>query len=232
MTYKELQSALADQDAFIEAACQRKGDLIARYIEEHKPLDIKLYRRIIVRMRVTEERRETLRDPQLRMKKYQAGHVYTVMGRFNGWHVSKRGQVVPYIWGAADWSCLDELLTIELAKDQPCGSCDKCYNYEDGLCYLAMGKGDPKWGRKIEPGQSTCPDYEEIVPGGVWGNDLNDPDHHHYPNVTMMQDEKGHKKYRVYSLSWNYFTEYDESDFWRIYSKDGISFLYRRFFFG
>ena len=87
---------------------------------------------------------------------------------------------------------------------------------------LFCGAGGKDMGKryathKVKDGDVVCPKYEEILEGGLY--EYGDASKH-CPNVTVLQDAKGKKTYRVYSLNWNYYTEYRENEIWKFYTKE------------
>lgn len=220
MTYEELQkktNALEkEQDKLYCKYAKKISKLKVEYIEEHKPMHFKRFQRITVRLRVTEATRKYLDDKHRAMAKYQLGKEYTLTGVFNGWHIGNDGQLKPCFYGGPSYNSSDDVVSVTLAKDQPCGDCSKCRCHKDGLCYMMggkdMGKSFAVW--KITDDMVTCPKYEEIQEGGLY-----EYGERHCPNVTKVW-RNGKVFYHVYSLNWNYYTEYSEDEIKRYYSRE------------
>ena len=220
MTYEEFNKKLKainrKEDAFIRKCGKEELKLKQQFIEEHKPLHVKRFQRICVRLRVTEESRKWMDERHKKMAKNQAGREYTLTGPFNGWGIAKDGQLKPCFYGDPSYPSTDEVVSVELAKDQPEGDCSKCRCYKDGLCYMMggkdLGKSCAVW--KITDDMVPCPKYEEVMEGGLY--EYGDK---HCPNVTKRW-KKGKLFYHVYSLNWNYYTEYSEDEVFRFYTKE------------
>ena len=204
MTYEELKAVIADQNSIILGAHQQIDALNAQYIDEHKPADIKPNQRITVRMRITEESQKLLGNKQL-----PVGHVYTIKSAFYSWRISKRGQVIPVLWMGGILSDCDELVSVEIDKDQPSGECAKCLLYKDGKCFRNGGKDYPELGYEINPGTLVCPRYEEIITEGL--DDAFTPGTN-YPNVTKVTNKHGKSVYRFYSQNYSCFIERDAKE--------------------
>ena len=203
MTYEELQAATKEQQSLVFAATLKIDALNKQYIDEHKPIDIKPNQRITVRMRITEESLKLSGN-----KQQPVGHVYIVRGAFYTWRISKRGEVIPVLWFGGI-SYLDELVSVEIDKDQPCGKCEKCLRYKDGKCFRNGGKDYPELGQEIIPGSFVCPYYEEIITEGL--DDAFMPGTN-YPNVTKVTNSHGKSVYRFYSQNYSCFIERDAKD--------------------
>ena len=229
MTYEELEKQLKaiekEENAFMRKCSKKEYNLKMKYINEHKQIDIKRFQRISVRLRITEETRKLIGDKHRAMAKNQLGKEYTITGVFNGWAIGKDGQLKPCFYGGQSYSSTDEVVKVELTKAQPEGDCTKCRCYKDGLCYMMGGKTIGKYCAvwKITDDMVICPKYEEIVEGGLWGR-LNIWPHEHKPNVTFRYDKNGKKKYRLYSLNWNYYTEHSEDVIKKCYSFEPIDY--------
>lgn len=213
MDYKELTrqvKALEDEkkkiERSIEAKIRRRDkkilELKQQYIAEHQPLPLKRFQRIKVTARVTEESRKWLNKDALQMKKYALGATYTIIGLHNGYAIDERGQVVPCFFGKEDYrGGHDEVLSVELTANQPEGSCNKCRSAKDGFCYLMGGKDiGPRCAvRKIDEDEMvTCPEYEEIIEGGLYTIKGRVYPAGYYPEVTMIHTKDGQRKYRLY----------------------------------
>lgn len=222
MTYEELQKQVKaierKEEAFSRKCGKEELKLKQQYIDEHKPIELKRFQRITVRLRVTEKSRERMGEKHRAMAKYQLGREYSVTGVFNGWHIGDDGQLKPCLYGGPSYSATDEVVSVALTKDQPEGDCSKCRCHKDGLCYMMggkdLGKSCAVW--KITDDMVPCPKYEEIVEGGLYEYGDNN---RHCPNVTK-QWKKGKLFYNVYSLNWQYYTEYSEDEVWRFFTKE------------
>lgn len=201
MTYEELQAAIGEQQCIIFAAHQQIDALNIQYIDEHKPADIKQNQRVIVRLRITEESKRLSTNKHL-----SVGHVYTVKGIFDSWHILGSGEVVPVLWLYGIMHDLDELVSVEIDKDQPCGKCEKCLCYKEGKCFRNGGKEFPELGEEIKPGTLVCPYYEEIITEGLDDLFTAVPN---YPNVTKVTDKHGKSVYRFYSKYFDFYVERD-----------------------
>lgn len=189
-------------------------NLNLQYIAEHQPLPLKRFQRIKVVARVTEESRKTLGEEARQKKKYALGTTYTIIGVHNGYAIDKRGQVVPSFYGKEGYRCpyYDEVLSVELTPDQPEGNCNKCLRAKDERCYMMGGKSfGPScavW--KIdEEGMVPCPNYEEVVEGGLYAIKGRVYPARYYPKVTMTRTKDGQRKYRLYEGNWAYYTEWE-----------------------
>lgn len=229
MTYEELKKQtndlLNEQKKAYAKYSNKINKLNADYIEEHKPLDVKRFQRIVVRLSVTEESRQFMDEKHRAMTKNQVGSEYRLAGVFNWWGIGKDGQVKPSFYGKPSYSAYDKVVSVELAKEQPEGDCTKCTCYKDGRCYMMGGKdlgvNCSVW--KITDDMVVCPRYEEVVPNGLWGK-LNIYPHKHHPCVSFVRDLKGKKTYRIYSGNWQYFTEHSEEEVKKYYSFDPIDY--------
>ena len=210
MTYEELKTVLATLDKDINALYKQKGVLRSNYAEEHAPLKLKTYQRIIIHLRVTEKHNQMLYDKYKKMRKYQPGYEYHVIGFFTGWFIEDDGSVKPCLYGNAEYSRYDEILSIELCKEQLQGDCKKCRCYKDGYCYMMGGKdlGVSCANHKVEEGDCVCPHYEEMTE--LWDSEG------HYPHVTKVW--KNNKFfYRIYNKDWTVFSEYTEEEIKKFY---------------
>lgn len=222
MTYEELQKQLKaierKEDAFCRKCGREELKLKMQYIEERKPMHIKRFQRITVRLRVTEATRKKYTEEYKAKKKYQLGKEYTLTGAFNGWGIADDGQIKPCFYGEPSYPSTDEVVSVELTKNQPEGDCAKCRCYKDGLCYMVGGKDLGKrcavW--KITDDMVVCPKYEEILEGGLY-----EYGEKHCPNVTKRW-KNGKLFYNVYSLNWNYYTQYSGDEVFRFYTKEPI----------
>lgn len=221
MTYEELKKELKDIERQ-QALCERRYARVReKYKLQNAPLQVKKYQRVTVKLRVTEETRKRLTDKEKSRRKNQAGNEYSVTGYFVGWYIHEdgNGELKPCFYGDVSYSRFDEIISIELAKEQPTGDCSKCRLFKDGYCYMAGGKdmGKRYATHKVKDGDIVCPKYEEILEGGLYeyGHASR-----HCPNVTVLQDAKEKKKYRVWSLNWNYYVEYNENEIWKFYTKE------------
>ena len=214
MTYEELQAATKEQQSLVFAATLKIDALNKQYIDEHKPADIKPNQRIIVRMRITEESRKLSGNKHL-----PVGHVYIVRGEFYTWRISKRGEVMPVLWMGGDiLPDFDELVSVEIDKDQPSGKCEKCLKYKDGKCFRNGGKEYPELGEEIKPGTLVCPRYEEVITEGL--DDAFTPGTN-YPNVTKVTDKHGKSIYRFYSPNFEYFIKCDAKEVEKSIKRNG-----------
>ena len=214
MTYEELQAATKEQQSLFFAATIKIDALNKQYIDEHKPADIKPNQHITVRMRITEESRKLSNA----RKQLPVGHVYTVKGSFYSWRISKRGEVIPVLWMDGRISDFDELVSVEIDKDQPNGKCEKCLKYKDGKCFRNGGKEYPDLGEEIKPGSLVCPRYEEIITEGL--DDAFTPGTN-YPNVTKTTDKHGKSVYRFYSPDFECFVERDAKEVEKSIKRNG-----------
>ena len=220
MTYEELDKQVKaikrEEEAFSRKCSKKELALKMKYINEHKTIDLKRFQRITVRLRVTEATRKKLIDSYKAKKKYQLGREYTLIGVFNGWYIGNDGQLKPCFYGEPTYDSTDEVVSVELTKDQPEGHCSKCRCYKDGLCFMMGGKDISNrlavW--KITDDMVVCPKYEEILDGGLY--EYGDASRH-CPNVTKVW-RKGKLYYNIYSLNWNYYTEYSEDEVKRYYT--------------
>ena len=220
MTYDELQKQTKalekEKDKVYNKYFKQIQKMKLQYIEEHKPMHVKRFQRITVRLRVTEETRKRYTEEYRAKKKYQLGRDYNLSGAFNGWHIGNDGQLKPCFYGGTSYNSTDEVVSVSLAKDQPEGHCSKCRCYKDGLCYMMggkdLGKSCAVW--KITDDMVPCPKYEEIQEGGLY-----EYDGKHCPNVTKVW-KNGKVFYHVYSLNWYCYTEYSEDEVWRSYTKE------------
>ena len=220
MTYEELQKqvkAIERKEKAFSRKCSKKELALKRqYINEHKTIELKRFQRIIVRLRITEKSRERMGEMQRSMSKNILGREYSLTGVFNGWFIADDGQLKPCFYGEPSYSAFDEVMSVELTKDQPQGHCSKCRCHKDGLCYMMggkdLGKSCAVW--KITDDMVPCPKYEEIVDSGLY-----EYGEKHCPNVTKCW-QKGKLFYNVYSLNWDYYTEYSEDEVWRFFTKE------------
>ena len=220
MTYEELNKQLKaierKEEAFSRKCGKEELKLKMQYISEREPMHVKRFQRITVRLRVTEETRSRYTEEYRAKKKYQLGREYNLSGAFNGWHIGNDGQLKPCFYGGPSYNSTDEVVSVTLAKDQPCGDCSKCRCYNDGLCYMMGGKDISKrlavW--PITDDMVPCPRYDEIQEGGLY-----EYGERHCPNVTKVW-KNGKVFYHIYSLNWNYYTEWSENEVWRCYTKE------------
>lgn len=219
MTHEELKKKERELERQAEAAFRQQCKLRERYVEEHEPLHAKRYQRMMIRLRVTVAHRKQMGDKERGMRKWQLGNEYTVTGIFTGYALLGNGDIRPCFYGNTTYSRLDEIVSIELTKEQPEGDCSKCRLYKDGLCYMAGGKdlGKSYATHKVKEGDIVCPKYEEILEGGLY--EYGEASRH-CPNVTVVKDLKGKKTYHVWSLKWNCYTEYSETDVWKFYTTE------------
>lgn len=221
MTFEELKKELKEIKRQ-EALCERRYVRIREtYKRQNAPIQLKKYQRVTVVLRVTEETRKHLTDKEKTKRRNQVGNEYTVTGFFVGWYIhgDGNGELKPCFYGDVSYSRFDDIVSIKLAEHQPVGKCEKCRLYKDGFCYMAGGKdmGKRYATHKVKDGDIVCPKYEEILEGGLY--EYGDASRH-CPNVTVLQDAKEKKKYRVWSLNWNYYEEYNENEIWKFYTKE------------
>lgn len=221
MTYKELcekTKAIEKEEEKVCNACGRKIlALREKYRKEHKPMDIEYNQRILVRLQVSRETVSKLSESEKRKRKYQIGYTYRIAGTFRGWWISATGQLRPCLYGVS-YSQTDEILGIELSKEQPKRGHELCRCFNNGYCNVTGGSLKNKH-NKIEEGSFVCPRYEEIIPEGVWERyPHGEIAPRHCPNVTKV-NEKGKTHFRVWSLDWKYFTDYEEATMWKIYTR-------------
>ena len=209
MTYEELQKQLKaierEEDAFVRKCGRKEIALKNKYRKEHAPLELKDYQRIIVRLK--------------------GKRSYSIDAIFCGWWISPKGELRPCLWNK-EYSQEDEILSIELHKQQPEGDCKKCLLYKDGLCYKAGGKnlGKSYATHKVKEGDLICPRYEEIIEGGLWGKKCIWP-HQHHPNVSFVYDANLKKIYHIWEgKSWSCFTEHSEERIEKYYSREPIDY--------
>ena len=225
---KALEKEQKEIERSIEAKIRRRDKKILglklQYIEEHQPLALKRFQRIKVTARVTEKSRKRMTEDYRNMKRYALGATYTITGVFNGYRIDDAGQVVPCFYGKGDYrgSC-DEILSVELAADQPEGNCNKCRKAKDGLCYMMGGKDvGPKcavW--KIKGDEMVpCPKYEEVVEGGLYALKDKMWPAKHYPKVTRVKTKDGKWKYHLYEGDWSCFTEHTEQEIEKYYTSE------------
>lgn len=199
--FKQMLKKIERQESMCHA---RKVRLRESYKRKNEPIHLRKHERINVRLRVTDKTREALPDDVRNMQKYQLGKEYCVTGYFEGWYIHEdgNGELKPILYGDVSYSRFDDIISIEIAE-QADGICSKCRHYKDGYCYLAGGKnlGKSCATHKVVNGDLTCPEYEELTE--LW--DISGEKH--YPNVTIMKNKKP-VKYRIYSLNWDYYTEY------------------------
>lgn len=217
MTYQELKKKICELDRKADAAYSQQYKLRRKYIQEHEPLHAKCYQRMTIRLRVTEKSRKRMSEKERSMRKYQLGNEYTVTGIFTGYALMDDGDIRPCFYGNVSYSRYDEIISVELTKHQPEGNCRLCRCYKDGLCYMNGGQTISKSCaiHKVEDGDVVCPKYEEVLPNGLYKyGEANK----HCPNVTIAKNSKGNNLYRVYSLYWNFYTEYTEAEIWKFYT--------------
>ena len=204
MTYEELKKEKKALEQKAESFYHKIDVLKEKYIEEHQPFPIKRYQRMMVRLRVTEEHRKCLDERSKKMRKYQLGYEYCVTGIFIGFAIGDNGELRPCFFGDNGYSRYDEIVSMEMTAEQPIGDCTKCRLYKDGLCYMMGGMtiSERLATHKVKDGDVVCPHYEERTE--LW------QDGKHYPNVTIVRRKKG-TFYRIYSLNWDYFTEWEEN---------------------
>ena len=193
----------------------KKKNLQLKYIRELLPFEIRKWQRVTIRLMVTAESRKLMTDYQRRLKKNQEGYVYCVTGCVIEWIVGDEGEARPCFYGDVWYNRYDKILDIELAE-QVDGHCSKCLKYKDGLCYMMGGKDISKNCATHEVGERdmTCPRYEEMTQ--LWDKQI---EGRHYPNVTIVKHAKP-VKYRIYSLNWDYFSEYSEKEIETYYKKE------------
>lgn len=202
MTYKELTKQLKaierEEEAFSAKCSKKEMALKKRYIKEHAPMELKENQHIIVKLKGKRN--------------------YSIDAIFRGWWISKKGEVRPCLW-MKEYSQDDEILSIELHKQQPEGDCKKCRLFKKGYsCEISLFKLETKFDKE---GYIPCPKYEEIVEGGLWGKKCIWP-HKHYPQVTFVRDIKGKKTYRLWEGCC--FTEWEESYIEKYYSREPIDY--------
>lgn len=219
MTYEEYKKKDRELERKLNEVFILKNELLHKYIKEHEPLHLKRYQRISVRLRITEQHRKLMTDKQLNIQKYQLGNEYVVKVFFTGYCIGKKGDIRPCFYGDTCYSIYDDIVSVELDKVQPQGDCHKCSMYKDRRCYMAGGKdlGTEYATHKVKDGDCVCPKYEEIIPGGLYKYGM---ESNHCRNVTVKYDLKGRRFYRVYSINWQCYTEYDETDVWKYYTKE------------
>ena len=214
MDFEELKKELTKikrQESLLQARMARTKNL---YIQQHAPIKcLRMYERIRICLRVTEESRKRMTEKERAMKKNQAGHEYSVEGCFSGWLLDedRNGEIIPCLFTSKYYSKYDEIYCIE-SIDQIEGCCSKCRKYKDGYCYMAGGMTISKScaTRKVGKDDYTCPHYEELTE--LWTLDGK----RHMPNVTHL---KHSKEYRIYSLNWLYYTKYTEDEIEKYYKK-------------
>lgn len=221
MTFEELKKGLIEIERQ-EILCQRRYVKIREtYIRQNVPIKIKKYQRVTVTLKVTEETRKHLNAKEKTKRNKQVGNEYSVTGYFIGWYIDedRNGELKPSFYGNVSYSRYDDIVSIKLAEHQPIGNCAKCRLYKDCFCYMNGGKDISKKyaTHKVKDGDIVCPKYEEVLAGGLYKYGEVSK---HCPNVTILQNVKGDKSYRVWSLNWKYFTTYNENEIWKIYTKE------------
>lgn len=204
---KELQSLHKQEKAIYE---KKKKNQMA-YIKGLLPFEMRMWQRVTIKLVVTEKSRELMSDWQRQLKKNQVGRVYSVTGCVYDWFVGENGDARPCFYGDVTYNRYDRIIEITLAE-QIEGHCSKCRMYKDGLCYMLGGKdiGKKCAHHKVGERDFTCPKYEELTE--LWDRLGN-----HYPNVAIVKHTKP-LKYRIYSLNWDYFSEYEEQEIKKYYN--------------
>ena len=192
---KQTKQLQKQQDAAYNRYQKKMDDLQHQYIKEHQPLQVKKYQRIIVRLR--DDKRER-----------------NLCGIFLGWGIGDDGSVRPCFYGGKpSYNRTDQILSVELSKEQPEGDCKLCRLHKEGLCYMLGGEdmGKKYATHRVKEGDVVCPHYEEKTElWDRWQEGV------HYPHVTRVRE--GRKTvYRIYNKAWTYFTEYSEEDVRRHY---------------
>lgn len=207
---KDLESLHKQEKAIYE---KKKKNQMA-YIKSVLPFEMRKYQRVTIKLMVTEKSRELMSETQRRYKKNQVGYTYCVTGCVHDWIVGDDGDARPCFFGDVTYNRYDKIIDIELAE-QIEGHCSKCRKYKDGLCYMLGGKDISKKcaHHKVGERDFTCPKYEELTE--LWDKHIGD---RHYPNVTIVKHAVP-VKYRIYSLNWDYFLEYDEQEIEKYYKK-------------
>lgn len=207
---KELENLQKQENAIYTK--KKKCELA--YIKSVLPFEMRKYQRVTIKLMVTEKSRELMSETQRRYKKNQVGYTYCVTGCVHDWIVGDDGDARPCFFGDVTYNRYDKIIDIELAE-QIEGHCSKCRKYKDGLCYMMGGKDISKKcaHHKVGERDFTCPKYEELTE--LWDKYIED---RHYPNVTIVKHAVP-VKYRIYSLNWEYFSEYDEQEIEKYYKK-------------
>ena len=223
MNYEELTNQTKALEKERERLYSQYGkkiyNLKMAYIKEHRPLDVKRFQRIEVTLCITEEFHKTLSASRQKMRKYQVGQTYSVSGIFNGWNIGDDGQVKPCFYGGeVNYSWLNKVVKVELTPEQPCGDCVKCHKYRDGLCFLMGGRDKRCAVWRITDDMVVCPNYEEVVPDGLYTKPNIFPQGH-YRNVTYIPSKK---IYRLYSEGWGTYTIESEAEVEAYYSFEPI----------
>lgn len=212
MNFEELKNQLKKIERQERMCHARSVRVRETYKRQNAPMKLRKYERITVRFKVTKETRERLTEKECRMRKWQLGNEYSVTGCFDGWYINEdgNGEILPILNGGESYSRFDELLSIERAE-QIDGHCSKCRSYKDGYCYKLGGKdyGKRYATHKVGKDDFTCPKYEEMTELWKYGK--------HYPNVTILKHLTPYK-YRIYSLNWHTYTEWEERLIKSIYS--------------
>lgn len=218
---KEQEEIKRSIEAKIRRCDKKILGLKLQYIEEHQPLPLKRFQRIKVTARVTEESRKRMVEDYRNMKKYALGATYAITGVFNGYRIDNAGQVVPCFYDRDYRGSRDEILSVELTADQPEGNCNKCLAAKDGYCYMAGGKDcGPKCAvRKIDEDKMVpCPNYEEVVEGGLYAIKNRIWPAKYYPKVTRVKTKDRKLIYRLYEG--NCFTEHTEQEIEKYYTSE------------
>lgn len=203
MTYEELSKQLKaiekEEDAFCRKCGRREIALKKKYIKEHVPLELKDNQRIIVKLKGKKN--------------------YSINGIFRGWYISNNGELRPCLW-RKQYSQEDDILSIELHKQQPEGDCRKCILFcSKYQCDIKLFNLKKKFEKK---GYIPCPKYEEIVEGGLWAGKNIWP-HRYYPKVTVVRDEDCKKRYRLWEGDFC-FTEWEADHIEKYYSREPIDY--------
>lgn len=217
MTYDEYIAKIRALSDYERAIMGRKLALRQLYIQEHEPLHLKKYQRVVLRLRVTQSTRNRLVEKYRRKPDYQLGHEYTVTGIFCKYELTEKGSVYPFLYECHRMIAYDELLSIKLAKNQPQGDCLMCRKCIDGYCFKNgwVGDGIDYADHKVMPGDVVCPHFEEMLPGGLY---LRSDPSKHYPNVTIVGVNDGRTSYRIYAINWKSYIQLSEKETKRIYT--------------
>lgn len=191
---------------------ERKKDENRRaYFEEHKPNTFRLFERIAVRARVTQEHFDLMSYKDQKKKKNQVGSIYTKKGLFGEWHLEKNGDIVPLLING-NFHYADEFVDAK-SIEQIDGQCGYCNYYKEGHCYRCGGMEDgPKFAvREVDEDGFTCPEYLEFIGHyyDCWGKKYH-VEYAPHKKEYHIHDTLGDK----YNL---WFTVCKEEDFDRIY---------------
>ena len=117
MIHKQLLEKQRDIYDKIDALYDELYDIKRQYIKEHAPLELKYRDDITIKLQVTEESLENVKEKFLSWPRYQVGHIYYKRGEFLEWLIHpKTGELRPCLFNDITYPIEDKIISIKRTR--------------------------------------------------------------------------------------------------------------------